>query len=76
MFRAPKVAVLTTGVRRTSSISLSFSLRVSVVWDVERRDILAGERDLLRRLRAGDRERERDRPEPCLNPVTLCKHRM
>lgn len=66
---------LTTGVRRTSSISLSLSLRVSVVWDVERRDFLAGERERLRRERAGERERERDRerPKPCLNPVILCK---
>lgn len=74
------MGILTTGVRRTSSIFLSFSLRVSVVWDEERRDVLAGERERLRRVRAGERERERDRErarlEPCLNPLMLCKHRM
>lgn len=62
------------GVSRTSSASLSFSLRTSVVREEDRRGVLAGERERLRRVRPGERERDldRERATPCLNTIVLC----
>lgn len=78
-------AILTRGVSRTSNVSFSLaSLReegtlsvitaaatTAAVRDEERRDVLAGERDRLRR-RPGERERERERERGRVwKPATL-----